>query len=311
MNWDEAQAYVKWLSRTTGQRYRLLSESEWEYAARSGTQTCFSWGDDPSGNAICGFANGAGSETSFDWRNQACRDGHERTAPVGRFGANRFGLHDIHGNVNVNDWVGPLERQLRGGRRPTDRHGARASVVVACFAAVPGATVQRSSARRSAVGTTPGTGTSSSASVWLGPFDFLPLYLFTPWGSGGAAPSSFFEESILAFGSPSMSRSSDNARRTGPAIEAIYRFLLWLVPAVETFPRSQKFLLGDRLQATALDVLERLVEATYNLRSQTATGTTTETGTTAMGSAGLARSMPEPPSSQGGRDCQKCVHDRS
>ena len=56
---------------------------------------------------------------------------------------------------------------------------------------------------------------------------------------------------------------TDGAQRTGPALEAMYRFVLWLVPTVERFPRSQKFLLGDRLQATALDVLERLVEATY------------------------------------------------
>ncbi len=53
------------------------------------------------------------------------------------------------------------------------------------------------------------------------------------------------------------------ARRFGPALEAMYRFMLWLVPAVEKFPHSQKFLLGDRIQATALDVLERLIEATY------------------------------------------------
>ena len=52
-------------------------------------------------------------------------------------------------------------------------------------------------------------------------------------------------------------------RRTGPALETMYRFLLWLVPAVEKFPRRQKFLLGDRIQTTALDVLERLIEATY------------------------------------------------
>jgi len=56
---------------------------------------------------------------------------------------------------------------------------------------------------------------------------------------------------------------ADNARRTGPALEAHRQFLLWLVPAVEKFPRSQKFLLGDRIQATALDVLEALIEATY------------------------------------------------
>src|SRR4051794_32050772 len=55
----------------------------------------------------------------------------------------------------------------------------------------------------------------------------------------------------------------DHARRTGPALEAMYRFVLWLVPTVEKFPRSQKFLLGDRIQSTALDVLERLIEATY------------------------------------------------
>jgi hypothetical protein len=56
---------------------------------------------------------------------------------------------------------------------------------------------------------------------------------------------------------------TDIARRTGPALEAHQQFILWLVPTVERFPRSQKFLLGDRLQATALDVLEALIEATY------------------------------------------------
>lgn len=48
--------------------------------------------------------------------------------------------------------------------------------------------------------------------------------------------------------------------------ESHYRFILWLVPTVERFPRRQKFLLGDRIQATALDVLERLIEATYTRR---------------------------------------------
>jgi 23S rRNA-intervening sequence protein len=55
----------------------------------------------------------------------------------------------------------------------------------------------------------------------------------------------------------------DHARRTGPAVEAHQQFILWLVPTVEKFPRSQKFLLGDRIQSTALDVLEALIEATY------------------------------------------------
>ena len=54
---------------------------------------------------------------------------------------------------------------------------------------------------------------------------------------------------------------ADNARRTGPAVEAQFQFLQWLVPTIEGFPRSQKFTLGDRIQSTALDVLEALIEA--------------------------------------------------
>jgi four helix bundle protein len=54
-----------------------------------------------------------------------------------------------------------------------------------------------------------------------------------------------------------------SARRTGPALEAHYQFILWLIPTVEKFPKSQKFLLGDRIQSTALTILEELVEATY------------------------------------------------
>jgi len=54
-----------------------------------------------------------------------------------------------------------------------------------------------------------------------------------------------------------------SARRTGPALEAMYQFILWLVPTIEKFPRSQKFLLGDRMQTVAVDCLELLVSATY------------------------------------------------
>lgn len=57
---------------------------------------------------------------------------------------------------------------------------------------------------------------------------------------------------------------SEQNRGNGPALEKWYQFLLWLTPAVEKFPRSQKFILGDRIQGAALDVLERLIEATYS-----------------------------------------------
>jgi 23S rRNA-intervening sequence protein len=56
---------------------------------------------------------------------------------------------------------------------------------------------------------------------------------------------------------------ADHARRTGPAVEAHSQFVNWLMQTVERFPKSQKFLLGDRIQNTALDVLEALIEATY------------------------------------------------
>ena len=55
---------------------------------------------------------------------------------------------------------------------------------------------------------------------------------------------------------------TDNARRTGPAVEAHYRLIAWLIETVE-HPRSQRFLLGDRIQTVALDVLDALIEATY------------------------------------------------
>ncbi len=90
VSWDDAQAYVAWLSGKTGEAYRLLSEAEWEYAARAGTTTRYHWGDDVGRNR----ANCYGDQ---------CGDSWEYTAPVGSFGANGFGLHDMHGNVW--EWV--------------------------------------------------------------------------------------------------------------------------------------------------------------------------------------------------------------
>lgn len=60
-----------------------------------------------------------------------------------------------------------------------------------------------------------------------------------------------------------MPEHADQPRRGGPALEKCYQFILWLIPTVEKFPRGQRFLLGDRIQRTALEVMEGLVEATY------------------------------------------------
>src|ERR1700730_3748486 len=57
---------------------------------------------------------------------------------------------------------------------------------------------------------------------------------------------------------------TEAAKQSGIALEKAYQFMLWLMPTVEKFPRSQKFLLGDRMQGAALDILEGLVEATYS-----------------------------------------------
>ena len=104
VNWHDATTYVSWLSEKTGKRYRLLSEAEWEYAARAGTRASFPWGDDVS--VQCSYANGADLAHKDRYgRNWAapCRDGHVHTAPAGSFRANRFGLHDMPGNVW--EWV--------------------------------------------------------------------------------------------------------------------------------------------------------------------------------------------------------------
>jgi formylglycine-generating enzyme required for sulfatase activity len=86
VSWGEAKQYVAWLSRVSGKTYRLLSEAEWEYAARAGASTAYYWGDEIGrGNANC---NGCGSV----W------DGRQ-TAPVGSFKPNAFGLYDMAGNV--------------------------------------------------------------------------------------------------------------------------------------------------------------------------------------------------------------------
>src|SRR6202048_149526 len=86
VSWDDAQHYVTWLRLLTGKLYRLLTEAEFEYAARGGTQTNYPWGDDiGEANANC---NGCGSQ----WDNK-------QTAPVGSFAANGFGLYDMVGNV--------------------------------------------------------------------------------------------------------------------------------------------------------------------------------------------------------------------
>ncbi len=100
ISWHDAQAYIDWLSRRTGKPYRLLSEAEWEYAARGGAEARRYWGKDRDDEEVCTYANGADAATDFEFRYQTCSDGVGRqTAAGGDFKPNAFGLHDMIGNV--------------------------------------------------------------------------------------------------------------------------------------------------------------------------------------------------------------------
>ena len=118
VSWNDAQAYIEWLSEDTGFTYRLFSESEWEYIARAGTKTIRFWGDAEEG---CEFANGADLDITPEafleemqarqtkivlpenWKVANCHDGFATSAPVGSFRPNAYGIYDILGNVA--EWV--------------------------------------------------------------------------------------------------------------------------------------------------------------------------------------------------------------
>jgi formylglycine-generating enzyme required for sulfatase activity len=110
VSWNDAMAFIEWLSEKEGLLYRLPTEAEWEYACRAGTTTAFHHGDDPEGLAAVGNVADATAKANFpDWLEAiAAADGHVFTAPVGSFRANGFGLHDMHGNVVewCADWYG-------------------------------------------------------------------------------------------------------------------------------------------------------------------------------------------------------------
>lgn len=106
ISWPEAKAYTQWLSAKTGKPYRLLSESEFEYAARGGTKTAWFWGEDKK--KACEHANlhdetGKEAHPNYVWSHVLCSDGAAENTEVARYKPNPFGLYDMLGNVR--EWV--------------------------------------------------------------------------------------------------------------------------------------------------------------------------------------------------------------
>jgi formylglycine-generating enzyme required for sulfatase activity len=118
VSWNDAQAYVAWLSGFSGKSYRLPAEAEWEYAARAGTTTARYWSNERA--ETCTYANvsdataasqpGSAREDSDSF---SCSDGYAFTAPVGSFAPNRFGLYDMLGNVW--EWTDDCANRSYGG----------------------------------------------------------------------------------------------------------------------------------------------------------------------------------------------------
>ncbi len=118
---EGARAYLEWLSAETGQRYRLPSEAEWEYAARAGSLTDYCFGE----RLGCGEANtasllGAGRTGWRAWL-PFCIP-LNRVCDVGSYPANVWGLHEVHGNVwefTSDPWLGPLDPENTLPSNPT------------------------------------------------------------------------------------------------------------------------------------------------------------------------------------------------
>jgi formylglycine-generating enzyme required for sulfatase activity len=99
VTWHEAKAYVDWLAAKTGKPSRLLSEAEWEYAARGrtspGAYPRFWFGDDEK--ELCRYGNFR--DQAYGETRAPCNDGYDRTSPAGHYQPNAFGLYDMFGNA--------------------------------------------------------------------------------------------------------------------------------------------------------------------------------------------------------------------
>lgn len=141
VSWLDAKAYTEWLSEATGRAYRLLSEAEFEYAARAGTQTTWFWGEAPDSwgsRDACNYANthdeaGKEAHPMYVWSHHKCNDGYGENGPTGSYKPNAFGLHDMIGNLR--EWVAdcmqvsyegaPIDGSVRPHQGACEKRAAR------------------------------------------------------------------------------------------------------------------------------------------------------------------------------------------
>ena len=160
VSYEQAIGYTEWLSKKTGKPYRLLSEAEWEYAARAGSQAARFWG--AMADRACEFENGADAALERqkpegwkdEWGLHACDDGQARTAPVGAFKPNAFSACTTYLATSRNGSRTATTSPTRAPRR-TVAPGRWPIVPGACSAAVIGATLRGGLARPTAMETRP------------------------------------------------------------------------------------------------------------------------------------------------------------
>ncbi len=246
VRWDDLEGYIAWLNTVTKkgpkERFRLPSEAEWEYAARAGTKTPYWWGDDVQQDGkVWANCDGCGS----DWDD-------DKTAPVGQFPANPFGLYDTAGNVYewVEDcWHENYEDAPDDGSawlETNDGNCARRVIRGGSWYGVPG---NLRSANRGRYR------------------DDRP----THWFSSSPGPSGLaFSLCSFTLCSKALTGGRMMVDNTPKAVSACHELLKWLIPQLDKFPRLRRFTLGERLEQALLEVLELLVEAAYTRHKQPA-----------------------------------------
>jgi len=206
VTWGDAQDYVHWLSQRTGHMYRLLTEAEWEYAARAGTTTAYPWGASGSHE----FAN-YGADKCCSGR-AAGRDQWVNTSPVDAFPPNAFALHDMHGNVL--QWVQDCFASSYAGL-PSDGSAYEEAVTL------------QLSGELSIM-----NGTNSCAYRMLrgGDYGDPPSMIRSAFRNFGPPPGAKLQiTAVLEWGFVSRDRSSERSRsctrESGPASHATRRYL--------------------------------------------------------------------------------------